>query len=107
MLMRNLLQGLFDQGLVLITTSNQPPDDLYRDGLQRVQFLPAIDLLKHYLEVVHVETGVDYRLRALEKGGVFHFPADAAADASLGGTFETIAGGAGARDRGAEIEVRA
>jgi len=107
MLMRNLLQGLFDQGLVLITTSNQPPDDLYRDGLQRVQFLPAIDLLKQYLEVVHVEAGVDYRLRALEKGGVFHFPADAAADASMAATFEAIAGSAGARDVVQEIEGRA
>jgi len=107
MLMRNLLQGLFDHGLVLITTSNQPPDDLYRDGLQRVQFLPAIDLLKQYLEVVHVEAGVDYRLRALEKGGVFHFPADAAADASMAATFEAIAGSAGARDVVQEIEGRA
>ena len=107
MLMRNLLQGLFDQGLVLVTTSNQIPDELYRDGLQRAQFLPAIDLIKHHLEVVQVDGGADYRLRVLEKGGVFHFPADARADAAMANTFEAIAGGPGQRDIELEIEGRA
>ncbi len=106
MLMRNLLQGLFDQGLVLVTTSNQKPDDLYRNGLQRAQFLPAIDLIKQQLEVVQVDDGADYRLRVLEKGGVFHFPADAKADAAMAQTFDAIAGGPGARDVGLEIEGR-
>ena len=107
MLMRNLLQGLFDQGLVLVTTSNQIPDELYRDGLQRAQFLPAIDLIKQHLEVVQVDGGADYRLRVLEKGGVFHFPADARADAAMANTFEAIAGGRGERDVELEIEGRA
>ena len=106
MLMRNLLQGLFDQGLVLVTTSNQKPDELYRDGLQRAQFLPAIELIKQHLEVVQVDGGVDYRLRVLEKGGVFHFPADARADAAMAKTFEAIAGGQGERDVDLEIEGR-
>ena len=65
MLMRNLLQGLFEHGVVLVTTSNQHPDQLYRDGLQRGQFLPAIELLKNHLDVVHVDGDDDYRLRAL------------------------------------------
>jgi cell division protein ZapE len=103
MLMRNLLQGLFDQGLVLVTTSNQKPDDLYRDGLQRTQFLPAIELIKQHLEVVQVDGGLDYRLRVLEKGGVFHFPVDAKADAAMAHTFEAIAGGPG--ERGVELEI--
>ena len=106
MLMRNLLQGLFDQGLVLVTTSNQIPDDLYRNGLQRAQFLPAIELLKQHLEVVQIDGGEDYRLRVLEKGGVFHFPADAKADAAMVQTFEAIAGGPGERDVELEIEGR-
>ena len=89
MLMRNLLQGMFDQGLVLVTTSNQIPDDLYRNGLQRAQFLPAIDLLKGNLDVVHIDGGADYRLRVLEKGGVFHFPADATADAAMARHFRS------------------
>ena len=106
MLMRNLLQGLFDHGLVLVTTSNQTPDELYRNGLQRAQFLPAIELIKQHLEVVHVDGGADYRLRVLEKGGVFHCPADAAADTAMATTFEAIAGGPGERDVGLRIEGR-
>ncbi len=107
MLMRNLLHGLFDAGLVLVTTSNQKPNELYRDGLQRTQFLPAIELIKQHLDVVQVDAGVDYRLRVLEKGGVFHFPADARADAAMAKTFEAIAGGQGDRDVELEIEGRA
>ncbi len=107
MLMRNLLQGLFDQGLVLVTTSNLIPDELYRNGLQRAQFLPAIELIKQHLEVVQVDGGADYRLRVLEKGGVFHFPAGARADAAMARTFEAIAGGQGERDAELEIEGRA
>ena len=106
MLMRNLLQGLCDHGLVLVTTSNQTPDELYRNGLQRAQFLPAIALIKQNLEVVQVDGGADYRLRALEKGGVFHFPADARADTTMATTFEAIAGGRGERDVELEIEGR-
>jgi cell division protein ZapE len=107
MLMRNLLQGLFDQGMVLVTTSNQKPDDLYRNGLQRAQFLPAIELVKQHLEVVQVDGGEDYRLRVLEKGGVYHYPVDAKANAAMAQTFEAIAGGPGARDVELEIEGRA
>jgi len=106
MLMRTLLQGVFEEGLVLVTTSNQRPDDLYRDGLQRAQFLPAIELLKQHLEVVEVEGGVDYRLRVLEKGGVFHFPADASAEAAMKMSFEAIAGVPGSRNVDLEIEGR-
>ena len=106
MLMRNLLHGLFDQGLVLVTTSNQKPDELYRDGLQRAQFLPAIELIRQHLEVLQVDGGTDYRLRLLEKGGVFHFPADARANAAMARTFEAIAGGEGERDVELDIEGR-
>lgn len=106
MLMRNLLQGLFDEGLVLVTTSNQAPEDLYRNGLQRAQFLLAIDLIRQHLEVVQVDTGTDYRLRLLEKGGVFHLSTDAKTDAVMAETFEAIAGEPGARDATLEIEGR-
>jgi len=72
MLMRRLLEGLFEQGVVLATTSNYHPDGLYPDGLQRSQFLPAIKLIKLNLEVVDVDGGTDYRLRELEKAGIYH-----------------------------------
>ena len=72
MLMRRLLEGLFEHGVVLVTTSNQHPDELYKDGLQRSQFVPAIELMKRNLEVVNVDGGTDYRLRELERAGVYH-----------------------------------
>ena len=76
MLMRRLLEGLFEHGVVLVTTSNQPPDELSRDGLQRSQFVPAIELIKRNLEIVNVEGGTDYRLRELERAGVYHMGGD-------------------------------
>ena len=106
MLMRNLLAGLFDQGAVLVTTSNQHPDELYLHGLQRTQFLPAIELLKSRLDLIQVDGGTDYRLRVLEKEGVYHFPLDAAAEAAMEQTFESVAGSAGNRDVDLEIEGR-
>ena len=93
MLLAGLLQGLFDRGVTLVTTSNIPPEELYRDGLQRAKFLPAIALLKRHLEVVHVEGDTDHRLRILEQSPVFHVPADSAADAALARSFEQMAAG--------------
>jgi len=77
MLMRKLLDGLMEQGVVVLTTSNFEPDALYLHGLQRQQFLPAIDLIKQNFDIVNVDDGVDYRLRELEKAGVYHLGADA------------------------------
>jgi len=72
MLMRRLLEALFEQGVVLVTTSNFEPDALYLHGLQRNQFLPAIELMKENLDAVNVDAGIDYRLRELERAGVYH-----------------------------------
>jgi len=77
MLMRRLLEGLLAEDVVLITTSNFHPDALYEHGLQRGQFLPAISLLKQHLDVVNVDSGIDYRLRELEKAGTYHTGPDA------------------------------
>ncbi len=107
MLMRRLLEGLFGLGVALVTTSNQRPDDLYLHGLQRSQFEPAIALLKERLEVVHLDAGNDYRLRALEKAGVYHSPLGDAAEAAQAAAFEGVAGEAGDRDVVLEVEERA
>jgi len=77
MLMRKLLEGLMEQGVVVLTTSNFEPDALYLHGLQRDQFMPAIALLKKNFDIVNVDDGTDYRLRELEKAGVYHTGADA------------------------------
>ena len=83
MLLGQLLSALFARGVTLVTTSNEAPDDLYRGGLQRERFLPAIALLKQHLEVFEFGGGVDYRWRALTRAATYYTPADAASDAAL------------------------
>lgn len=78
MLMRRLLEGLMEQGVVLVMTSNFRPDDLYLHGLQRNQFLPAIELIQRNFEIVNMDGGTDYRFRELEKAGVYHTGEDSA-----------------------------
>jgi cell division protein ZapE len=76
MILGRMLDGLFRRGVTLVTTSNSRPDDLYKDGLQRQQFLPAIALLNDYTDVVHMDNGTDYRLRLLQKSGTYLTPDD-------------------------------
>lgn len=90
-----LMKALFDAGVLFCITSNYPPQDLYPNGIQRELFLPAIDLLKEKLDVIEVDAGVDYRLRALEQAEVYLTPNGPAADAKMQQTFNQIAGGEG------------
>ncbi|WP_146802310.1 cell division protein ZapE [Bisbaumannia pacifica] len=103
MILANLLEAIFERGVVLVTTSNIVPSELYKDGLQRARFLPAIDLLERHCEVVNVDSGIDYRLRALERAEIFHAPLDDAAEAELSRSFREIAGQAG--EAGVPIEI--
>lgn len=104
MLMRKLLEGLMEQGVVVLTTSNFEPDALYLHGLQRNQFLPAIDLIKQHFDIVNVDDGVDYRLRELEKAGVYHIGADA--DERMAAEFVAIARHDDSDESALEIEGR-
>ncbi|WP_114418537.1 cell division protein ZapE [Marinospirillum perlucidum] len=106
MLLGNLMDALFSEGVTLVTTSNIEPDGLYKDGLQRARFLPAIDLLKKYTLVVNVDSGVDYRLRALSQAEIYHWPLDEQADASLTRSFESVVMVEGERDQPIEINGR-
>lgn len=106
MLMRGLLQGLFDRGVALVVTSNAAPDDLYRNGLQRSRFLPTIALIKSRMTAIHFAGGRDFRLDALEKAGVYHAPLDADAERALAAVFGELAGDEGERDVALEIERR-
>lgn len=90
MILANLLDGLFRRGVTLVTTSNIIPDGLYKDGLQRARFLPAIALLNTHTEVVNVDGGTDYRLRSLEQAELYHHPLDDDADASLYKSFFSL-----------------
>ncbi len=106
MILANLLEALFARGVVLVATSNILPDDLYKDGLQRARFIPAIDLLNRHCEIVNVDSGVDYRLRALERAEIFHFPLDEAAEVELRRSFREISGHDGEREVPLEINHR-
>lgn len=90
MILGRLLEAMFERGVVLMTTSNYPPDGLYPDGLQRQKFLPTINLLKRELRVLNVDGGNDYRLREMTHASLFMVPDDAASDASMAEMFERL-----------------
>ena len=90
MILAGLLRELFARGVTLVTTSNIEPAGLYRDGLQRERFLPAIALLQKYTEVVNVDGGVDYRLRALSQAELYYSPLGPEAEVALGAAFERL-----------------
>jgi cell division protein ZapE len=90
MLLGGLFEQLFGRGVTLVATSNIMPDGLYKDGLQRSRFLPAIALINQHTDVINVDGGVDYRLRALEQAELYHFPLDDEANNSLGRSFASL-----------------
>ena len=91
MILGRLLTGLFKRGVTLVATSNSHPEDLYRDGLQRQRFVPAIELLRKHTEVVEIGGNVDYRLRLLQQAGTYLTPNDATAQRRLRQFFEESA----------------
>jgi cell division protein ZapE len=93
MILGTLMEELFKNGVTLVATSNIVPDGLYKDGLQRARFLPAIALIKEFSEVVNVDSGVDYRLRHLEQAELFHFPLNEAAEKSMRESFKALTNG--------------
>jgi cell division protein ZapE len=93
MILGRLLEGLFKRGVVLVTTSNSRPADLYKDGLQRERFLPAIALLEEQTNVVELDGSTDYRLKLLQEAGTFLTPSGEDADVKLTRYFEEIASG--------------
>lgn len=95
MLLAGLLRGLFERGVSLVATSNLPPRELYRGGLQRARFEPAIALIESHCEVVEIEAGEDHRLRALAATPSYLVPADCRAEAALADIFRRLAGSDG------------
>ena len=96
MILSRLFEALFDRGVVVVATSNFPPDRLYENGLQRERFLPFIDLLKQRLDVLELDGGTDYRLAQLRRMQTFHTPLGPAARQALDAAFATLTEGAGA-----------
>jgi cell division protein ZapE len=76
MILSELLHHLFKNQVCLVATSNRIPDDLYLNGLQRERFLPAIELIKKYTQVFHLDSGIDHRTSLLETADVYYYPVD-------------------------------
>ncbi len=91
MILGRLLDALFVRGVIFVMTSNYPPDGLYPNGLQRINFLPTIEMLKRRFDVVEIDHGTDYRLRALERIEIFLVPADGEADRKMREDFRRLA----------------
>lgn len=91
MLLYNLLSALFENGVSFVMTSNYQPDTLYPDGLHRDRMLPTIALLKEKLDVLNVDSGNDYRKRALEQVQAYLTPLGAQTDLALRTAFGRIA----------------
>ena len=107
MLLARLLDRLFAEGVVLVTTSNTPPDRLYAGGLQRARFLPAIELLKRHCVVLELDSPTDYRLRALTRSPVYRAPLDAESGTWLHKRWDELTSGVPHEDAPLVIEGRA
>jgi cell division protein ZapE len=80
MLLGRLMERLFAEGVTLVTTSNTEPKNLYKDGLQRASFVPAIAQIEKHCKVLYLDSAQDYRLRALTRSPVYRTPLDAGSD---------------------------
>jgi cell division protein ZapE len=106
MILGRLFEGMFEQGVVVVATSNWPPRRLYENGLNRDRFLPFIDLLLGKVDVVALEGPVDYRLKRLRDMPVYHHPLGPAAEARLEQVFRTLADGDEPRAEAVEVGTR-
>jgi len=93
MILGRLFKELFLLGVVVVTTSNRHPDDLYKDGLQRDRFLPFIALIKERLDVLELNSDHDYRLGRKKGMRVYHYPTGPAANAELNRCFARLTAG--------------
>lgn len=103
MLLGTLMEALFARGITLVATSNIPPDELYRNGLQRARFLPAIEQIKQHCDVMNVDAGIDYRLRTLTSAHLWNSPLNEATHAEMERMFKALAGSA--RDDAPVLEI--
>lgn len=103
MLLGGLMKALFARGITLVATSNIPPDELYRNGLQRARFLPAIDAIKQHCDIMNVDAGVDYRLRTLTQAHLWLSPLNADTASEMDKLWLALAGAP--RDKAPALEI--
>ncbi len=104
MILGRLFEALFDNGVVVVATSNRAPDALYQDGLNRQLFLPFIDLLKEKTDVLELVSARDYRLDKLSGAPVYHQPFGAPADRAMDAAWTRML--SGARERQEKIRIK-
>jgi cell division protein ZapE len=95
MILGRLLDALISRGVIFVMTSNYPPDGLYPNGLQRIHFVPTIEMMKRRFDVFELDNGTDYRLRTLEKIEIYLVPADQTAEEKMLSEFRQVAGAEG------------
>lgn len=95
MILGRLFKQLFERGIVMVATSNVPPDELYKDGLNRALFVPFIHMLQTHMDIVRLDARTDFRLEKLAGLPVWYVPADAAADSKLDEAWRQLTGGNG------------
>ncbi|MHA0913709.1 cell division protein ZapE [Kosakonia cowanii] len=103
MLLGGLMKALFARGITLVATSNIPPDELYRNGLQRARFLPAIEAIKQFCDVMNVDAGIDYRLRTLTQAHLWLSPLNEQTTQQMDKLWLALAGAA--RSHAPELEI--
>ena len=109
MIVGRLFQALFSAGVVVVTTSNRVPDDLYKNGLNRNLFVPFIDLIKERMVVHELASPTDYRQDRLSGTQVYFTPVNAESRAAMNAVWEDLAGGPGEplvlRVKGRDVEI--
>ncbi len=98
MILYRLLEALFAQGITMVFTSNLAPKELYKNGLQRDRFLPAIELIKNNTTVFHLDGDTDHRLRKLTHADTYFTPINEASERAMEQRFTGLAPNLGISD---------